>query len=247
MELSRRMELKTGLAFLATPNRGHLPLALCDIKFDDSKAGDPTKPVQFEGYGSVWDRTDAYGDTVRQGAFANALKERTPMMFLQHNPRVVPGKWLDAKEDNKGLKLTGELTPGHSDAQNLGASLRHKSMNGLSIGGYTTKAITNDQNDNREILEFDLWEVSPVSMPAENEARIDTTTVKAMLDKAGSLSDFEDLLREACGLSKSAALAWVSRFARIARGEHVESGAAKALKQMLSAVNDATKLPAIGG
>lgn len=242
METSGPHDLKYGLARLATPKHGHLPLALCDIVVEEVKDGSG-KPVRFEGYGSVWDRVDAYGDTVRQGAFTEALKARTPMMFLQHNPRVVPGKWLSATEDQKGLKLTGELTPGHSDAQNLAASLKHASMNGLSIGGWTTKAEVNNEDDTRAIIAFDLWEVSPVSMPAETEARIDTSTVKAMLDGYGKLSDFEDFLREACGLSKSAALAWVSRFARIARGENVESGAAKAIAEMSRAIEVPMSLP----
>lgn len=226
---------------LAGPERKDTPLALCEIKFDaKAAANDPTKPVEFEGYGSVWDSVDSWGDTMRQGAFARSIKARRPMMLLGHNPRIVPGKWVSYSEDNKGLKVTGELTPGHADAQNLAASLKHGSMNGLSVGGYTVKS--EPSTDGRNISEFDLYEISPVSMPAEDKARIDTASVKSMLDRCDSVSDFEDMLREAAGFSKTAATAWVSRLVRIARGEPVAKGADKVLAEMTSTLS-ALKIP----
>lgn len=224
------------LAHLATRVRRDLPMKLCDIKFDEDKAAkDPTAPVQFEGYGSVWDRTDSYGDTVHKGAFAESLKERDPIMLYSHNPTRVPGKWLSTTEDNKGLRLLGELTPGHSEATDLAASLKHKSLTGLSIGGYTKESTPKHEKNpygGRDITKFDLYEVSPVAMPAENEARIDTQSVKMMLDQCGTPADFEELLREA-GFSKSASTSFISRLSRVLRGEPGEvSEASKAVAQL---------------
>jgi HK97 family phage prohead protease len=226
------------LAHLAARVRRDLPMKLCDIHFDEEKAKkDPTAPFTFEGYGSVWGRTDSYGDTVHKGAFAESLKERTPIMLYSHNPTRVPGKWLSASEDDKGLRLVGELTPGHSEASDLAASLRHQSLTGLSIGGYTKESTPKHEKNpygGRDITKFDLYEVSPVAMPAENEARIDTQSVKMMLDECGSPADFEELLREA-GFSKTASTAFISRLSRILRGEPGEaSETSKAASTLLA-------------
>lgn len=224
------------LRFLGCRDRACLPLALAELKFDDKDAGDPTKPVTFEGYGSVWNNVDSYGDTMLPGAFASGLKQRMPMMFMQHNSRVVPGKWLSAKEDSKGLKLVGELTPGHSAAADLGASLKHGSLSGLSVGGYTEHSKPNDANGGRLISQFDLWEVSPVSLPAENDARIDTASVKEMLESCDTIREFEGLIRDGMGLSKAAATALVSRFVKVARGEPVGTETLKELSRAAAGI-----------
>lgn len=204
-----------------------LPLKLVDLKIAQANK---TDPFEFEGYGSVWDRVDSYGDTMLKGAFTESLKERVPMMFFGHSPGRVPGKWIKCKEDDKGLFLRGQLTPGHSEATDLEASLRHQSLSGLSVGGYTAAAKWKEEDGKfigRDISVFDLYEVSIVSMPAETEARIDGQSIKSMLDECTTLTDMEDLLREVAGVSKSTATAYVARMRRIARGEPAEVQPAK--------------------
>jgi HK97 family phage prohead protease len=197
--------------------------------------------VQFTGYAAVWGRTDSYGDTVLRGAFLESLKERRPMMLFGHSPGRVPGKWLEWEEDDKGLLMLGELTPGHSEAQDIAASLKHGALNGLSIGGYTTDWESRD-NGGRIIKAFDLYEVSIVSMPAEQEARIDTASVKAALDRCSKVSEIEDLLREAAGCSKSAATAIVSRLSRLLRGEPEADPTPAAAGQLLDVLRS-TRIP----
>lgn len=215
----------------AYKDRRDLPMSLVDLKINQANK---TDPFEFEGYGSVWNRVDSYGDTVLKGAFTEALKARMPMMFFGHNPGRVPGKWLSAEEDDKGLKLKGQLTPGHSEAADLEASLRHKSLSGLSIGGYTTGAEWIEQDGDivgRKIKVFELFEVSVVSMPAETEARVDGTSIKSVLDECENLSDFEDLLREVAGFSKSTATAFVARMRRVVRSDSGETAASKTGEQ----------------
>ncbi len=230
------------LQLLACRERRDLPLDMVDIKL--SKGADDA--VEFEGYASVWGRVDSYGDTVIKGAFTEALKARRPMMLFGHSPGRVPGKWIKYEEDDKGLLVRGQLTPGHSEAADHAASLKHGSLNGLSIGGWT-KDWEPQSNGGRIIKTFDLHEISIVSMPAEQEARIDTASVKAALDTFDRLADFEGFLRDAAGLSKEAATAWVSRFARVARGEPVVAPSdIKGAGAMLDAIRD-LKLPTLFG
>lgn len=211
------MEIKE-LRYLTCKDRRDLPLQLSDLKFEQK---DADSPLEFEGYASVWGRIDSYGDTMIKGAFIESMAARRPMMLFGHSPGRVPGKWLKYSEDDKGLLVRGQLTPGHAEAKDIGASLKHEALNGLSIGGYSVDWEP-QKSGGRIIKKFDLYEISIVSMPAEQEARIDTASVKAMLDDCTKLSDFEEFLREAGGLAKAAATAMVSRFARIARGEPVD-------------------------
>jgi HK97 family phage prohead protease len=223
--------------------RRDLPLELVDLKVQQAKKDDP---FEFEGYGSVWDRVDSYGDTVLKGAFAESLKARRPMMFFGHSPGRVPGKWVKAQEDDTGLFLRGQLTPGHSEAVDLEASLRHQSLSGLSIGGYTTEAEWIEEDSKivgRRIKAFELFEVSVVSMPAENEARVDGNSIKSVLDQCETIRDFEDLLREVAGFSSSSATAFVARMRRISRGEPVESPAASKTVDELVAVLRSNPIP----
>lgn len=226
------------LRYLACKDRRDLPLPLVDLKFEQK---DDSSPAKFKGYASVWGRVDSYGDTILKGAFAESLKERRPMMLFGHSPGRVPGKWLDYAEDDKGLLVQGELTPGHSEAKDIGASLKHGALNGLSIGGYTVD-YEPQKNGGRLIAKFDLYEISIVSMPAEQEARIETASVKQMIDECNKLSEFEALLREVMGVTKSAATAIVARFAKIARGEPVEVPAAKEASEFLELLKT-TPLP----
>lgn len=239
--MKTREWIQKELRYLACRDRRDLPLPLVDLKFDE-KAG-PDDPVKFQGYGSVWGRIDSYGDTILKGAFVDSLKDRRPMMLFGHSPGRVPGKWLSYEEDDKGLLMKGELTPGHSEAKDIAASLKHGALNGLSIGGYTVD-YEPQKSGGRLIGKFDLYEVSIVSMPAEQEARIDTTSVKQMIDECSSLSEFESLLRDAAGVSKSAATAIVARFVRIARGEPVEVSQAKQANEFLELIKQ-TKLPTL--
>lgn len=240
MNIVRMLEQKHAGAF-EFKRRCHrdLPLQLVELKVIKAK-GD-SDLFEFEGYGSVWDSVDSYGDTIVKGAFAESLKARRPMMFFGHSPGRVPGKWIQYKEDDKGLFLRGQLTPGHSEAEDLEASLRHESISGLSIGGYTTGAEWIEEDGKfvgRKINKFELYEVSVVSMPAEDNARIDGTSLKALLDECETPAELEDLLREVAGMSKSMATAFVARSRRIARGEPAEREAPKvaAAQELLDAM-----------
>jgi HK97 family phage prohead protease len=192
-----------------------LPLDECEIKFANAQ-----NPLSFEGYASVWGRIDAYNDTVLKGAFSQTLadRKRAPMMLYGHNPGRVPGKWVALTEDSSGLMVRGELTPGHSEAADIAASMKHGAVSGLSIGGYTRDAETR-ADGGRVIKSFDLIEVSIVSMPAEDEARVDAASIKSLVDDCETIRDYERLLRDVSGLSSKAAAIVVARLRDVVRRE----------------------------
>lgn len=184
-----------------------LSLAQCEIKFA------PDKPTRFSGYASVFGGVDAYGDTIIRGAFKDTLANRTSpiMMLYGHNMGRVPGKWLAHNEDDKGLFVDGELTPGNTESENVAASLRHGAITGLSIGYRIPAGGAEDREGGRLLKQIDLVEISIVSMPADDSARIELASVKDAIDLVKSISDAEDFLRDAGGFSRNAAKTFFSR------------------------------------
>lgn len=192
-------------------SRHHTPLPQCEIRMQGERG--------FEGYASVWGSVDSYGDTVAQGAFYKTLKERgLPKMYFGHRSDMLPiGKWLEAAEDDKGLFVRGELTPGRQFADEVYASLKHGTVGGLSIG-FWDRGSEQIEGGGRLLKEVELVEVSVVNEPAEKLARI--TSVKTAIAAFETLRDCELFLRDA-GLSRSEATAFVSRFAVMARRDAV--------------------------
>ena len=194
-------------------------LSACEIKFKtDSK--DQTLG-QFSGLASVFDGKDAYGDTIKKGAFTKTLESgKRPLMYFNHNQSRVIGKWLNIEETEKGLAVTGELTPGHSDAQNVKASMQHGAMDGLSIGFYIPKGGSERKDDgSRVISQISLVEISVVSRPADDHARI--SQIKSQIDEIENIRDAERFLRDS-GFSKSAAMNFASRFKEIVRSDSAQ-------------------------
>ena len=189
-----------------------LSLSDCQIKLD----GDSGK---FAGYASVFGGVDSYGDTILRGAFESTLRNNgKPKMFYGHQWDIPIGKWIKAKEDEHGLYVEGELTPGLSKAADVHAALKHGTLDGLSIGGYLKKGDWEDGADGGRIIRkwSSLVEVSPVVFPADSAARIDLGSVKSAeleesIGELETIRDFERFLRDAGGLSKGLAEALVSR------------------------------------
>lgn len=169
----------------------------------------------FSGYGSVFHNEDSYGDVVRPGAFKKSLAEwakkgRLPPMLWQHNRREPIGVFTNMVEDEKGLFVEGRLLIDDiPQARAAYALLKEKALGGMSIG-YREILIEQDHDEKvTNLLELDLWEVSVVTFPANEEATVDS--VKSALAGGGlpTLPEFEKFLRDA-GFSKSQSVAIAS-------------------------------------
>lgn len=186
----------------------HLSLQDCGIKMEGERG-------HFAGYASVFGAVDSMGDTILKGAYAETLKNYgLPKMFVQHDTRALPvGKWLSAVEDDHGLKVEGEFTPGMGRADEAHAALRHGTVDGLSIGFYLKKTDFDDHAEGRVIHTVSrLAEVSIVTYPAETGARVDLASVKTEeIERLETIRDFECFLRDAGGMSKGLTEALVSR------------------------------------
>ena len=173
---------------------------------------------KFSGYASVFNGIDAYGDMIAPGAYKKTLQERErPVQLRWNHFGPVMGKWVTLQEDSRGLYVKGELTPGHSVAEDAKALLKHGAVSGLSIG-YKVKA--DEKRDGYKLLkEIELVEISVVEEPADNAARI--SDIKAAIYAAESYSEFEAILREAGGFSRADATALVAGVKSLSHGERV--------------------------
>lgn len=179
------------------------PIDLLDVKFDEARKG------FFNGYASVFGGVDSYGDSVLPGAYAKTIADRKRPIQLRWNHRgEVIGKWIGIREDEKGLFVEGELTPGHSKAQDVAALMKHGAVTGLSIG-YRPIEFTKNTNGGLDLKEIELIEISVVESPADNAAHI--AEIKSAIEEAESLKEIESLLRDAGGFSRTDAKALLAR------------------------------------
>jgi len=193
-----------------------ISLDSADLKFDGETG-------LIQGYASVFGGVDSYGDTIIPGAFKRTLTERTRgvKMRFNHFSQVI-GKWLDIHETAKGLLVKGQLTPNHSVASDVLASLKHGAIDGLSIGFMDIDSEKNDHGG-RNLKDIELVEISVVEEPADMAARI--TAVKSVIEEAESYKEIEGILRDA-GFSRDAATALVSRIKSLHHGDREQSQAA---------------------
>ena len=196
-----------------------------------------------EGYGSVFGVRDNYDDVIAKGAFVQSLKDHKaagtmPAMLWQHSADHPIGIWTEMVEDDKGLRIKGQLAMETVKGKEAHALLKLGAINGLSIGFMSKQWVYDRDTEVRTLTEIDLWEVSLVTFPANEKARI--TNVKASPDEVTTPKDAERALREA-GFSKADATALVARVMRMGeeRRESAQSTAQamKAAHRLLSSLN----------
>lgn len=159
----------------------HLDLTDFEVKFSD--AGVAT----IEGYASTFGNVDNQNDVVVPGAFKNSIARELPRMLYQHQTDRIPGIWERAAEDSKGLIVQGrtlDTTLGRDAAEEV----RSGAIKSMSIGYGTKKARFDRTKEVRYLEQVDLWEVSLVTFPANDQASITLVkSIDADIDAAAEL------------------------------------------------------------
>jgi uncharacterized protein len=141
----------------------------------------------FVGYASLFGVRDAAGDMVMPGAFAASLKMRGPAnirMLFQHDPSEPVGTWLEMRENERGLYVRGRLDKNVQRGRELISLLESGGLDGLSIGFKTVSASREKLTRTRQLLNIDLWEVSLVTFPMLDGARVEATKLQALIAAA---------------------------------------------------------------
>lgn len=165
----------------------------------------------FSGYASVFGGIDSYGDRIQKGAYLKTLESRTrPVQLRWNHYGPVIGKWVEMKEDDHGLYVRGELTPGHSTAEDAYALLQHGSVDGLSIGYRVPKGGEEEKDGVNVLSEIELIEVSIVESPADLAATIGD--VKSAIEGIETIKEYEAFLRDVGRFSRADAKSLISQF-----------------------------------
>ena len=163
------------------------------------KLDEVTDLGQFQGYAATFGNLDLGHDIVHKGAFAQSLLDhggRIPILD-HHDPAKQIGWNLEAREDDHGLYVRGQL-----DLNVQGARERHSLMKmaarigtstGLSIG-FQVRSEQPDASDFRvrHLKELRLLEYSLVTFPMNPSAGV--TTVKTTPPDPAVIASLQELL-----------------------------------------------------
>ncbi len=170
----------------------------------------------FSGYGSVFGVVDSYNEIVAAGAFKRSLGElaakgrKLPILY-QHRAGEPLGVYSDVHEDDTGLWVEGAmLIDKIGRAAETHALMSVGAITGLSIGYYVEKYEVDNETNVITLTDVELVEVSVVTFPANDAARIETIKAKLAHGAMPTLPEFERFLRDA-GFSKTQAAVLANR------------------------------------
>ena len=145
---------------------------------------------RIEGYASMFGVADRGGDVVRPEAYGASLERmacegRRVKMLWQHDPSQPIGVWDEVCEDAHGLWVSGRLLTEVARGAEAKALVEAGAIDGLSIGYRTVKATR--RPGGRELTELELWEVSLVTFPMLEGARVGGKSASPVREMAAAL------------------------------------------------------------
>ena len=228
-----------------------------EIKSYMEKSLSPVKEIkfvdeigEFEGYASVFNTVDRGSDVILPGAFKSSLQQRGAVdikLLWQHDPKEPIGTITELIEDEHGLYIKGRLLSKDVQRASEARALLHaNALDGLSIGFHTIKSDT-DSKGIRTLKAVDLWEVSFVTFPMNEQARI--TAFKSYNNKIlefKKISEVESFLHslsdsEGQRISKSTATLLVSQIKNLSGRSDSEDGEEEKLIANISRLNQLMK------
>ena len=156
----------------------------------------------LEGYASTWiRRPDSYGDVVKEGAFTRTLKERwnggkgIPLLWAHQMDSLSSyiGK-ADAEEDDKGLHFVASFddTP---EAQTVRGLYKDGRLSKFSFAYDVRDAgmvTLEDGVKANELRDLDLFEISCVCVPANDDAGVVAVKSEEPETKTGKRNSKKD-------------------------------------------------------
>jgi len=184
----------------------------------DHKAAEGMPSGTIVGYASTYGgKPDDYGDVVKRGFFEETIKSGfrngdgvLPMLW-QHNAAEPVGTWPGVEDNNKGLKLTGQMILASQAVKDRYEVVMGGAVRFLSIGFSLPKKkgsryeidpasyVIDKVKKIRTLVTGILWETSLATFPANTSAAV--VRVKAAIEH-GTEREVERALRDA-GLSKT--------------------------------------------
>lgn len=158
----------------------------------------------IRGYAAVFDAMSQplYGfrEVIRKGAFKKTVRESDIRALWNHDPNYVLGRksarTLRLEEDDKGL-LTRIFPPSTTWASDLLQSIERGDVSQMSFGFRMVKERWGEPGKDglpvRELLEVQLFDVSPVTFPAYQQTEVH---VRALMDSVLSRIEAGGITKE---------------------------------------------------
>lgn len=131
----------------------------------------------FAGYASVFGKVDHQNEVVAAGAFDRTLTQwrqqgQMPAMLWMHDPTQPIGLWMTLQEDKNGLAVQGRLALRTQKGMEAYELLKMGALTGLSIGYRVVASRIDAKRKARVLTDIDLFEISLVTFPANEAARV---------------------------------------------------------------------------
>ena len=157
----------------------------------------------FAGYASVFNIEDNHKDIILAGAFKKSLNKKNSFskikLLWQHKADEPIGVFNKISEDKHGLYVEGNLLLSIQRAREAFSLMKSGALEGLSIG-FIVKDSYNDKNGTRIISEAELWEISLVTFPANNSAKV---TVLKSENNNFEFEELESLIEKSIDILKT--------------------------------------------
>lgn len=202
------------------------------FKLELKESNDDMDFVTLEGLASTFGNIDRTGDIIERGAFKSTIKlmkagDRVIRLLNQHHMDQPIGIVDVLKETDAGLFMVARMPRENSTVKDMLPLLKMGALSDFSIG-FNIKDSDMDDKGIRTIKDIDLFEVSVVTIPANEKAKI--TSVKKDTDedkvidihKAEAITskrDFERMLRDSGLFTRKAAEILTKRFNEDDQGE----------------------------
>jgi HK97 family phage prohead protease len=134
-----------------------------------------------KGYGSYFDNKDSDNDIIRRGAYQKTIQENGHRVkyLYQHNMMQPIGKMKELYEDDKGLVFVAEV-PKTSLGKDVIELMKAGVITENSVGILPINK--EDKGEYREIQEVKLFEISAVTLAANDQAKIMDVKGSQMID-----------------------------------------------------------------
>ena len=147
-----------------------------DTKLEWKESGGTKQGVlSITGYASVFGVVDSYCDIINKGAFSNIASKEIPLLW-QHDTKEPIGVIKYMQEDDRGLHINAEINLLVQKGAEAASLIKQNAITGLSIG-FTIKDYEQSYQQ-RIIKQVNLLEVSVVTFPANEEAKIHETKIQ---------------------------------------------------------------------
>ena len=151
------------------------PLASPETKRFDAEIDGLSADGTFTGHACLFGVEDLARDVIEPGAFRSTLARRGAAgvkLLWHHDPAEPIGRWLEIREDARGLFVRGRILADVARGREALALMRAGVLDGLSIGFKTVKGRRDARSGIRRLGEIDLWEISLVTFPMQPAARV---------------------------------------------------------------------------